>query len=292
MLPTRLFSRVAVSGCRRLLSGSSQLVQLREQSASDGVVSIELCRKPANAMNGELAAQFNKALLQAEKSGARAVLLRSQLAGIFSAGFELTELAGSNRERLIEFYTEIQELFLNLFGTDLVVIAQIQVRFVVIAQIQGHCMAGAMALSLSSDYRLMSSNPKLLTGLNETQFGVAPPVWLVELFRFVAGNRNCERLVAAGQLIGPQAALEAGLVDELFDNEAELLKKTESTLSRYLAVSPRARADVKRMLRSNLINRLDSARQEDMNAFCDYVLDSRVQAQLGQYLDKLKAKKA
>ncbi|PAA57508.1 hypothetical protein BOX15_Mlig000072g4 [Macrostomum lignano] len=282
MLPTRLFSRVAVSGCRRLLSGSSRLVQLREQSASDGVVSIELCRKPANAMNGELAAQFNKALLQAEKSGARAVLLRSQLAGIFSAGFELTELAGSNRERLTEFYTEIQELFLNLFGTDLVVIAQIQ----------GHCMAGAMALSLSSDYRLMSSNPKLLTGLNETQFGVAPPVWLVELFRFVAGNRNCERLVAAGQLIGPQAALEAGLVDELFDNEAELLKKTESTLSRYLAVSPRARADVKRMLRSNLINRLDSARQEDMNAFCDYVLDSRVQAQLGQYLDKLKAKKA
>ncbi|PAA65897.1 hypothetical protein BOX15_Mlig023924g1, partial [Macrostomum lignano] len=279
---TRLFSRVAVSGCRRLLSGSAQLVQLREQSASDGVVSIELCCKPANAMNGELAAQFNKGLLQAEKSGARAVLLRSQLAGIFSAGFELTELAGSNRERLTEFYTEIQELFLNLFGTDLVVIAQIQ----------GHCMAGAMALSLSSDYRLMSSNPKLLTGLNETQFGVAPPVWLVELFRFVAGNRNCERLVAAGQLIGPQAALEAGLVDELFDNEAELLKKTESTLSRYLAVSPRARADVKRMLRSNLINRLDSARQEDMNAFCDYVLDSRVQAQLGQYLDKLKAKKA
>jgi enoyl-CoA hydratase/carnithine racemase len=64
----------------------------------------------------------------------------------------------------------------------------------VIAAINGHAPAGGCLLSMSCDYRIISSGPFKI-GLNETQLGIAAPLWFAETMSAIVGQRQTEKLL-------------------------------------------------------------------------------------------------
>ena len=106
----------------------------------------------------------------------QSVILSSSNPKIFSAGLDVSELVSPNPDRLPKFWNSLQQLYLDLYGS----------RLAVVAAIQGHAPAAGCFLAMACDYRIMSSGdiggegggdmkkrfvPTI--GLNETQLGIA-----------------------------------------------------------------------------------------------------------------------
>lgn len=111
---------------------------------------------------------------------------------VFSAGLDILEMYGKSPERCGEFWKAVQEIWLQLYGSDMVTIAAINVRTVhhtnshlqpktvsphPRAPPQGSSPAGGCLLSLVCDYRIMADNPRYSIGLNETLLGIVAPFW-------------------------------------------------------------------------------------------------------------------
>jgi 3,2-trans-enoyl-CoA isomerase len=109
----------------------------------------------------------------------QSVILSSSNPKIFSAGLDVSELISPNSDRLPKFWNSLQQLYLDLYGS----------RLAIVAAIQGHAPAAGCFLAMACDYRIMSGGdtggggggadsdmkkrfvPTI--GLNETQLGIA-----------------------------------------------------------------------------------------------------------------------
>ena len=91
------------------------------------------------------------------------VIIQSSSKSVFSAGLDLQEMLKPDRARLTEFWSNLQEFWIRLYGCQLTVASAIT----------GHAPAAGTLIACASDYRVMTSNPKLTIGLNETKFGLA-----------------------------------------------------------------------------------------------------------------------
>ena len=107
----------------------------------------------------------------------QSVILSSSNPKIFSAGLDVSELIYPNPDRLPKFWNSLQQLYLDLYGS----------RMAIVAAIQGHAPAAGCFLAMACDYRIMSSGDDGIAGgggdmkksfvptigLNETQLGIA-----------------------------------------------------------------------------------------------------------------------
>ena len=224
------------------------------------------------------------------------MVLASSSPSTFSAGLDLTELyqgGNSNKnneppQRLIDFWTSFQQLYLDLYGT----------RLATVAAIQGHAPAAGCMLALACDYRMMESNPKIKSkiGLNEAQFGIAAPPFLGKLLLRTIGQVKGEQALALGTLFNPNDALAVGLVDRVVQadqsdsSEEDLLNEAKQTAKLWAKMPPPARVASKMLARKEFLDELISTREVDLNHFCSFVLQDNIQAGLGAYLASLRKK--
>ena len=174
----------------------------------DGVAVIEMNRPAVNSLNRELMADLTKSLIAAaEDKSAKAVVLTSSKFGIFSAGLDINEMIitgqrdSASEDRLFTFWTTLQDLWLQLYALHALrayVLCNNLTRYAhpqpVVAAINGHAPAGGCLLSMSCDWRIMSSGPFKI-GLNETQLGIAAPLWFGETLTAIVGQRQTEKLL-------------------------------------------------------------------------------------------------
>ncbi len=109
----------------------------------------------------------------------QSVILSSSNPKIFSAGLDVSELISPNPDRLPKFWSSLQQLYLDLYGS----------RLAIVAAIHGHAPAAGCFLAMACDYRIMSAGDNgdggggadsdmkkrfvPTIGLNETQLGIA-----------------------------------------------------------------------------------------------------------------------
>ena len=168
-----------------------------------------LASRPAvNSLNRELMSDLTKSLIAAaEDKSAKAVVLTSSKFGIFSAGLDINEMIitgqrdSASEDRLFTFWTTLQDLWLQLYALHALrayVLCNNLTRYAhpqpVVAAINGHAPAGGCLLSMSCDWRIMSSGPFKI-GLNETQLGIAAPLWFGETLTAIVGQRQTEKLL-------------------------------------------------------------------------------------------------
>ena len=268
---------------------------------------VRMNRGPANALSLELCAELSEALRAIGKASpgrpaagktTTAVVLASSVRGIFSAGLDIAgELYEPDPARLPSFWWHVQQLFLDVYGrTDLSIVAALG----------GHAPAAGCMLALSCDYRVMVSEgaapgrPPAI-GLNESRLGIVAPPWMAKQYTDVLGHRRGELALLEGTLFPPNAALDHGLVDELVPplppggsgesdwgtapEEAALAKARE-----LVAIPQGARAAVKELTRTPLVEDLLANREEDTEHFCRFVSSDPVQRKIGAYLEALKQK--
>mmetsp|Transcript_272 Transcript_272/g.714 ORF Transcript_272/g.714 Transcript_272/m.714 type:complete len:97 (-) Transcript_272:36-326(-) len=96
-------------------------------------------------------------------------------------------------------------------------------------------------------------------------------------------------MLMLGQLMSPDEALAAGLVDDV-TSLADLNNVASSRLDELLAVNESGRVSIKRQLRQAAAEALRERQDEDLDDFIHVMQKEHVQVSLGAYLESLKKK--
>lgn len=178
----------------------------------------------ANALSHEAIDALGAALDRAEAE-ARAVLFVGR-PGKFCAGFDLeTMRAGPEASRgLVKAGAE---LLVRIFTF----------RRPTIVACTGHALAAGGIWLMAADSRVGVAG-EFKIGLPEVALGMTTPVFLVEMARHRLSRRHLTRAVTQGEVYRPEAAVDAGFLDEVAAAD-ELLAKAKAEAAR-LAKLPEA----------------------------------------------------
>ncbi|XP_071976284.1 enoyl-CoA delta isomerase 1, mitochondrial isoform X2 [Engystomops pustulosus] len=263
---------------QRAFSNGKILVEMDEAT---GVAVMKMKNPPVNSLSLDFLTEFSISLekLEIDRS-CRGLILTSAVSKIFSAGLDITEMSGKSNEHYAAFWRAVQEMWLKLYGSNMVTIAAIN----------GSSPAGGCLMALCCDYRIMADNPKFAIGLNETQLGIVAPFWFKDTMINTIGNRATELSLQLGQMYPAPEALKFGLVDKLVP-EDKVQSTAAAAMSQWLSVPDHARQLTKSMMRKPAIDRLVKQREADINNFVSFISKDSIQKSLQIYMDRLKQKK-
>ncbi|KAG7459477.1 hypothetical protein MATL_G00211100 [Megalops atlanticus] len=268
-----------VSNQRNSSSASKIKVDL---DSNTGIAVMTLQSPPVNSLSLDFLTEFAISLEKLEMDrGCRGLVLTSALPKIFSAGLDIMEMYGKSPERCGEFWKAVQEMWLKLYGSNMVTIAAIN----------GSSPAGGCLMALSCDYRIMADNPRYGIGLNETQLGIVAPFWFKDTLVNTVGSRTTELALQLGLLYSAPEALKIGLVDQLVPEDKVVSTATE-TMAKWFAIPDHARQITKSMMRKPTIDKLLSSRESDINNFVSFITKDSIQKSLRMYMESLKKRKA
>lgn len=240
---------------------------------------LQLARPPVNALNPELLGELRDALRRAPEQGAEAVIL-SGGPKVFSAGLDVPCLLTLEADALQAAW----ELFFDAARA----LAESPVP--VVAAIDGHSPAGGCVLALCCDYRIMARGDFRI-GLNEVQVGLPVPNAVQHLLQRTIGRYPADRLMLVGAMLDSEAALKAGMVDELADS-GTVVAAAKTWLETLLALPRLAMLETRRFARSDLVDALASPERIGIARFLDVWFREETQAMLHAMVAKLKARKA
>ncbi|CAH6786677.1 enoyl-CoA delta isomerase 1, mitochondrial isoform X1 [Phodopus roborovskii] len=274
---SRLGRREAVNGARRF---ANKRVLVEAEDAA-GIAVMKFKNPPVNSLSLEFLTEFVISLEKLENDKTfRGVILTSDLPGIFSAGLDLKEMYGRNPAHYAEYWKAVQELWLRLYLSKLMLVSAIN----------GASPAGGCLMALTCDYRIMADNPKYTIGLNESLLGIVAPFWLKDNFVNTIGHRAAERALQLGMLFPPAEALKLGVVDEVVP-EDQIYSKARSVMVQWLAIPDHSRQLTKSMMRKATADNLIKQREADIQNFISFISRDSIQKSLQVYLEKLKQKR-
>ncbi|GFG39316.1 hypothetical protein Cfor_02241 [Coptotermes formosanus] len=264
---------------QRGFSSNEKLVDVTVNEET-GISTVTMQRLPVNSLNLELLQELSTTFDTLEKENSRGMILTSAASTVFSAGLDILEMYKPKPDRVLAFWTALQDTWLKLFGSS----------YPTVAAINGHSPAGGCLLALSCEYRIMVG-PKYTIGLNETQLGIVAPKWFQDSMRNVISNRQTELALTTGRLFTTDEALKVGLIDEVATDKADAVAKAEKFLVGMSKISAAARKLAKLSSRQEALQWLIANRQADLKGFVTFVNQPAVQKGLDLYLESLKKKK-
>ncbi len=174
---------------------------LHEKKNGVGIITLNRPDK-RNALNDVVVGELKEAFANfTADSQVKVIILRAS-GSVFSAGADLQYLQQLQTNSFAENLADsnsLKELFLQIYTLPKVVIAEVQ----------GHAIAGGCGLMAVCDYAF--SVPEAKFGYTEVKIGFIPAIVLVFLIRKISEARAKELLLGA-KLIDAARAYEIGLV--------------------------------------------------------------------------------
>lgn len=192
-----------------------------DRTESNDILTLTLAHGKASAMDVELLDALHRELTDAAE--ARAIVLTGS-GSIFSAGVDLFRLADGGAAYVRDFFPLLRDTVRQLFAMPVPVVAAAN----------GHAIAGGAILVYASDVRLMAAGNGRI-GTPELLVGVPFPAAALEIVRFAV--REWQRTIYTGGTLHPDAALAAGLIDEVVAPKALLARAHD--VAAQLAAIPR-----------------------------------------------------
>jgi enoyl-CoA hydratase/carnithine racemase len=173
----------------------------------DGVALIHLNRPPANAYEKTLADDLNAAIDEVRWDGAiRGAVVVSDLAPrFFSGGADIVNFKRSTLEQNAMLVLHMHETLLKIERTPKIIVAAIS----------GHALGGGLEITLACDLRFAAEGEYRL-GLPEVALGILPGNGGTQRLQRLIGRTKALDMMLTGTPVGPQRALELGLVDKVF----------------------------------------------------------------------------
>jgi len=255
----------------------SSSVDVTVDSAT-GVATLKMQRPPVNSLTLELLTEMCIAVDKLDSEKCRGLILGSGVKNIFSAGLDIGTMYQPDEPRLREFWRTLQEIWIKLYGSQMVTVAAIS----------GHSPAGGCLLSMCCDHRIMAEG-RYTIGLNETLLGIVAPTWFQDTLVNTVGHREAERALQLGLLYTPEQALSIGMIDSISKPE-DLENEANEAMKKWLKIPAHARHITKLQLRQSTIDRLVKNRQEDIDHFVNFIMKDTIQKSLGMYVAALKKK--
>jgi methylglutaconyl-CoA hydratase len=177
-----------------------------------------------NALSFDMVSELKQAFEFAEEDDTCKVIVLRAEGAAFCAGADLgyiQELQSFGYTDNLADSTHLMQLFHQIYT----------LKKVVIAQVQGHALAGGCGLATVCDFAF--AVPEAKFGYTEVKIGFLPAIVSVFLLRKI-GEARTKQLLLTGDVISAQAAVEFGLVNFLASRE-ELADKVY-TFARRLCV--------------------------------------------------------
>lgn len=277
MLRSNFLRLMAHGAPSRLMSTATKLTTV-EINDKTGIATLTMNRPPVNSQNVQLLLDLQTSISEIENNKSRGLILTSASSNVFSAGLDIFEMYNTDVERLRTVWTELQNVWIALYGTTLPTAAAIN----------GHAPAGGCLLATACEYRVM--RPNFLIGLNEAQLGIIAPKWLMSGFASILPKRVAERALTQGRMFTTQEAFEVGLIDEIASSKEEALEKCAAFIGTFAKVNPLARGLTKLQFRGDNIKEFEKIREKDIADFVALASSPGVQKVMGAYLENLKNK--
>ena len=246
---------------------------------SDKIAFITLARADKrNALNFEVVNELKQAFKKAEEDTQAKVIILKAEGEVFCAGADLEylkQLQENSYEENLSDSSNLMELFKLIYN----------LKKVVIAQVNGHAIAGGSGLVSVCDF--VFTVPEANFGYTEVKIGFIPAIVMIFLVRKL-GEAKARYLLLSGDLITATEAKEQGLVYKLAAKE-ELEKEVLSFAKKLIATnSSLSMATTKTMLSEVQNLSLDEALTyaAEMNAKARATTDC--QRGIGAFLKKEK----
>ncbi len=205
---------------------------------------IRMNRTPANAIDMELGREFQAAFDAALDDGPEALVLTGT-GRFFSGGLDLKVVPTYRPSEQADFLRILNRFIGRLYACPIPLVGAIN----------GHAIAGAFILALTTDYRIGPTNDSLF-GLTEARAGIPFPAAPMVVLQAELAPSDVRHAAFYARNFGPQEALARGVFDELQPEAAVLERALE--VARDLASMP---ADgyrrIKHQLRRAAIDRIE-----------------------------------
>lgn len=187
------------------------------QMDADGIVTVTMnMTGSVNAMNAEYRTAMSRTVerLQAQ-SQLRGVILASAKK-VFFAGGDLTELLAVKPGDEAQFMAILGDIKSQLRALELLPVP-------VVAAINGAALGGGFEICLAANYRIAVNHNSVQLGLPEVTLGLLPGGGGVVRMVNLVGVEAALPYLLEGKRISSKAALDAGLVHQLVETQADLL---------------------------------------------------------------------
>lgn len=162
-----------------------------------------------NALNSEFVQELTDAFTEADNDDTTRVVVLKANGKAFSAGADLAylrQLQSNTYEENLADSSRLKALF-QLIYTH---------RKIVIAQVEGHAIAGGCGLATVCDFTF--SVPEAMFGYTEVKIGFVPAIVMFFLLRKI-GEAKTRELLLTGKLISAEQARTMNLINEIVPAE-------------------------------------------------------------------------
>jgi methylglutaconyl-CoA hydratase len=181
-----------------------------EYTVLDRIAFITLNRpEKRNALSNQLVTELKESFSIAEGDEKVKVVILKAVGEAFSAGADLEylqQLQDFSYEQNYADSNHLKELFVQIYS----------LKKVVIAQVQGHAIAGGCGLATVCDFTFAAPEAKF--GYTEVKIGFIPAIVMVFLIRKIGESRS-RQLLLGGNLINAEQAKRIGLINEIISKE-------------------------------------------------------------------------
>jgi methylglutaconyl-CoA hydratase len=162
-----------------------------------------------NALSFELVSELKSAFGQAENDPLVKVIILNANGDSFCAGADLAYLQNLQQfsyEQNLDDSNHLKELFYQIYT----------LKKVVIAQVQGHALAGGCGLATVCDFAFAVPEAKL--GYTEVKIGFIPAIVMIFLIRKI-GEQKAKHLLLSGELITAEVAERWNLINQVITKD-------------------------------------------------------------------------
>lgn len=203
------------------------------------VALIEMDDGKANAVQSEFCERMQQALDQADRDGAKAIVLTGRPT-VFSGGLDLKVLpaltTGELGRTLGIFSRTMERLYLSPIP--------------IVAASSGHALAGGMIIYLTADYRIaVDDGGTSKYGLNEVANGIPFAAWTMALARAGIPPAEHERVIMHARIMDARETLERGITHELVNSREEARSRAFEVAEDLCALERKAYMRAKDLIR-------------------------------------------
>ncbi len=236
-------------------------MKLVEYSVKDRIGFITLNRpEKRNALNVELISELKNVFDLADHDESVKVIVLKANGEAFCAGADLEslkKLQNFSKGENLQDSRHLKDLLYKIYTLSKVVIAQVN----------GHALAGGCGLTSVCDFVFAVPDAKF--GYTEVKIGFVPAIVMVFLIRKI-GEQKSKHLLLSADLVSGESAVQLGLVNKVVERE-----KLESTVIEFAKKLVKNNSGQSMGLTKRMISEVQSMKLEDA---LEYAADKNVEA--------------